>query len=123
MVLAGPGQLNEAEAWLNRVLSLWPPADLAELLKQTHSRLAARVKRANAKGLPRMDAAIHLSSALETCRTPKPEEQKQLLAEVVALSQKGLVINNPEEHHRLRHHQGGSVASALQVACIDYVSI
>jgi hypothetical protein len=49
--------------------------------------------------------------------------QKQLLAEVVALSQKGLAINNPNQKHQLRHYQGGSTVSALQAACIYYAGI
>jgi hypothetical protein len=79
--------------------------------------------RSNAQGLPRMDAVMYLSSALETYRALKPEAQKQLLAEVVALSQKGLAINNPDQKHLLRHYKGGTTVSALQVACIYYVGI
>jgi len=41
----------------------------------------------------------------------------------VALSQKGLAINDPNQKHQLRHYQGGSTVSALQAACIYYVGI
>jgi tetratricopeptide (TPR) repeat protein len=113
----------EADALFQQALRLAPVGELAETTKEQQRRLADRVMRANAKGQPRMDAVMHLSSALETYRSMKPQEQKQLLAEVVALSQKGLAINNPEQRHRLRHYQGGSSVLALQVACIYYVGI
>ncbi len=104
-------------------MRLGPGKELAEKIKEQQRHLADRVMRANAKGLPRMDAVMHLGSALKTYRALAPEGQKQLLAEVVALSQKGLAINNPAQHHRLRHYQGGSTVSALQAACIYYVGI
>ena len=74
----------EADALFQQALRLAPAGDLAEKIKEQQRRLADRVMRANAKGLPRMDAVMHLSRALETYRSLKPEEQKQLLAEVVA---------------------------------------
>jgi tetratricopeptide (TPR) repeat protein len=113
----------EADALFKQALRLAPVGELAETIKEQQRRLADRVMRANAKGQPRMDAVMHLGSALKTYRALAPEGQKQLLAEVVALSQKGLAINNPEQRHRLRHYQGGSTVSALQVACIYYVGI
>jgi hypothetical protein len=79
--------------------------------------------RANAQGLPRMDAVMYLSSALEAYRSLDPEAQKQLLAEVAAVGQKGLAINNPDQKHQLRLYQGGATVSALQVACILYVGV
>jgi tetratricopeptide (TPR) repeat protein len=113
----------EADALFKKALRLAPVGELAERIKEQQRRLAARVMRANAQGLPRMDAVMYLSSALETYRALKPTEQKQLLAEVVTLSQKGLAINNPDQKHLLRHYQGGTTVSALQAACIYYVGI
>ena len=51
------------------------------------------------------------------------EGQKQLLAEAVALGQKGLSINNPDQNHHLQHYRGGATVSALQVVCILYVGV
>ena len=71
--------------------------------------------------MPRLDAVMYLSSALEAYRELEPEGQKQLLAE--AVGQKGLSINNPEQNHRLQHYRGGTTVSALQVVCILYVGV
>ena len=82
--------------------------DLAERIKTQQRKLADRVMRANAQGMPRMDAVEYLISALQAYRALKPEAQKQLLAEVVALSQGGLAINAPNQTHTLSHYRGGS---------------
>ena len=71
--------------------------------------------RANAQGLPRMDAVMYLSSALEAYHSLDPEGQKQLLAEVAAVGQKGLAINNPDQKHQLRLYQGGATVSASRL--------
>jgi hypothetical protein len=105
------------------LLQLAPTGELAEKIKGQQRRLADRVMRANAQGLPRMDAVMYLSSALEAYRSLDTEGQKQLLAEVAAVGQKGLAINNPDQKHQLRLYQGGATVSALQVACILYVGV
>lgn len=38
--------------------------------------------------------------------------------EPLALSQRGLAINNPNQKHSLRHYRGGSSVSALEAACV-----
>ena len=38
---------------------------------------------------------------------------------MVALSQRGLAINDPNQRHTLSRYQGGTTVSALQAACID----
>ena len=45
------------------------------------------------------------------------------LAEMAAVAQKGLSINDPSQEHHLRHYKGGRTVSALQAACILYVGI
>ncbi len=89
MALAGPGDLDEAEACLNQALGLRPSADLAERLKQTHSRLARQVLRANASDGPRMDVVMVCTSALEVYGALDAAGQKQLLMEVATAGQKG----------------------------------
>ena len=42
---------------------------------------------------------------------------------MVALSQRGLAINGPNQRHTLSRYQGGTTVSALQAACIYYVGI
>ena len=49
-----------------------------------------------------MDAVTYLSNALEAYRKLDHQGQKQLLAEVVAVGQKGLAINDPKQLHQLR---------------------
>jgi hypothetical protein len=61
-----------------------------------------------------MDAVEYLINALEAYRALDPTGQKQLLAEVAALGQRGLAINDPDQKHQLRHYRGGSTVSALQ---------
>lgn len=95
--------------------------ELAETIKAQQRRLAARVMRIKAGGMPRMDAVEYIAQALDTYRNLDPEEQKQLLAEAAAVGQKGLSINVPEQTHHLQHYRGGSTVSALQVVCILYV--
>jgi hypothetical protein len=97
--------------------------ELAEKIKIQQRRLAERVMRANAQSMPRLDAVMHLSSALEAYRELDPAGQKQLLAEAGAVGQKGLSINNPEQIHHLQHYRGGTTVSALQVVCILYVGV
>ncbi|MEB3167999.1 MAG: hypothetical protein VKK97_04625 [Synechococcaceae cyanobacterium] len=96
---------------------------LAEKIKNQQRQLAARVLRANAQGMPRMDAVEYLSSALQAYRALDLAGQKQLLAEVVALSQRGLAINDPDQKHSLRHYRGGSTVSALEAACVYYAGV
>lgn len=93
---------------------------LAELEER---KLADRVMRSNDQGMPRMDAVMYLSSALEAYRALNLEGQKQLLGEVAAVGQKWLAINNPDQKHHLRLYQGGVTVWALQVACILYVGV
>ena len=77
------GESHETEAGelFKRALRLAPVGDLAEKIKNQQRRLAERVMRANAQGMPRLDAVMYLSSALEAYRELEPESQKQLLAE------------------------------------------
>ncbi len=115
--------MDEADALFKQALGLAPVGALAEKIKNQQRKLADRVMRANAQGMPRMDAVEYLISALEAYRALELEGQKQLLTEVVALSQKGLAINDPHRQHYLRHCKGGSTVSALQAACIHCVGI
>ncbi|MFZ0406935.1 MAG: tetratricopeptide repeat protein [Cyanobium sp.] len=121
LAIEGESHEVEADALFQRALRLAPVGDLAEKIKNQQRRLADRVMRANAKGMPRMDAVMYLSSALEAYRALEAESQKQLLAEAAAVGQKGLAINDPDQMHQLRQYQGGVSVSALQVACIYYV--
>lgn len=66
---------------------------------------------------------LYLGNALEAYRALDLAGLKQLLAEVAAVGQKGLAINNPNQKHQLRLYQGGATVSALQVACILYVGV
>ncbi len=43
--------------------------------------------------------------------------------EPLALSQRGLAINNPNQKHQLRHYRGGSSVSALEAACVYYAGV
>jgi hypothetical protein len=43
--------------------------------------------------------------------------------EPLALSQRGLAINNPNQKHQLRHYRGGSTVSALEAACVYYAGL
>jgi tetratricopeptide (TPR) repeat protein len=124
-LLAVEGESHEAEAdeLFNRALRLAPAGELAEKIKNQQRRLADRVMRSNAQGMPRMDAVTYLSSALEAYRELDREGQKQLFGEVAAVGQKGLAINNPDQKHHLRQFKGGVTVSALQVACILYVGV
>jgi hypothetical protein len=45
------------------------------------------------------------------------------LAEVAAVAQKGLAINDPQQPLHLRLYRGGSTVSALQAACILYAGV
>jgi tetratricopeptide (TPR) repeat protein len=80
MAVDTPQHRKEADTCLTRALALGPPPDLAERLRQTHSRLARQVLRAN---------------ALQTYASLSPAAQKQLLMEVATAGQKGLKINDP----------------------------
>ena len=124
-LLAIEGESHETEAGelFKRALRLAPVGDLAEKIKNQQRRLAERVMRANSQGMPRLDAVMYLSSALEAYRELEPEGQKQLLAEAAALGQKALSINNPDQKHYLQHYRGGTTVSALQVVCILYVGV
>ncbi len=121
--IEGESHAAEADALFKRALQLAPVGELAEKIKNQQRRLADRVLRANAQGQPRMDAVMYLSSALEAYRSLDTEGQKQLLADVAAVGQKGLAINNPNQKHQLQRYQGGAIVLALQVACILYVGV
>jgi len=123
LAIEGESHVAKADALFKQALRLAPVGELAERIKNQQRKLAERVMRANAQGMPRMDAVMYLSSALEAYRALEPEGQKQLLAEAAAMGQKGLAINDPGQLHQLRLYQGGSTVSALQVACIYYVGV
>jgi hypothetical protein len=95
LAIDGDSHVAEADALFKQALRLAPVGELAERIKNQQRKLADRVMRANAQGMPRMDAVEYLISALAAYRALEPEGQKQLLAEVVALSQRGLAINAP----------------------------
>ena len=123
LAIEGESHEAEADALFQRALRLAPVGDLAEKIKNQQRRLADRVMRANAQGMPRMDVVTYLSSALEAYRALDLAGQKQLLAEAAAVGQKGLAINDPQQMHQLRQYQGGATISALQVACVYYVGV
>ena len=81
LAIEGESHEEEADDLFKRALQLAPVGELAEKIKNQQRRLAGRVMRANAKGLPRMDAVMYLSSPLEAYQALEPEGQKQLLAE------------------------------------------
>jgi hypothetical protein len=113
LAIEGESHQTEADELFKRALRLAPVGGLAEKIKNQQRRLAQRVMRANSQGMPRLDAVMYLSSALEAYRELEPEGQKQLLAEVAALGQKALSINNPEQKHHLQHYRGGTTVSDL----------
>ncbi|QPN61968.1 hypothetical protein [Synechococcus sp. CBW1004] len=119
----GDSHVAEADALFKQALPLAPVGELAEKIKNQQRRLADRVMRANAQGMPRMDAVEYLISALQAYRELAPEEQKQLHAEVVALSQRGLAINDPCKKHKLSLYRSGSTVSALGAACVYYAGV
>lgn len=41
----------------------------------------------------------------------------------MALSQRGLAINDPNQTHTLSHYRGGSTVSALEAACVYYAGV
>ena len=123
LAIEGESHVAKADALFKQALRLAPVGELAERIKNQQRKLADRVMRANAQGMPRMDAVAYLSSALEAYRRLEPYGQKQLLAEVVALSQRGLAINDPNQKHTLSHYRGGSTVSALEAACIYYAGV
>jgi hypothetical protein len=118
-----PEHRREADTCLTRALALGPLPDLAERLRQTHSRLARQVLRANADGQPRMDVVAYCASALETYASLAPASQKQLLMEVATAGQKGLKINDPAARLHLRHLPNPEPISALQAACLLFVGV
>jgi tetratricopeptide (TPR) repeat protein len=119
----GDSHVAEADALFKQALRLAPVGELAERIKNQQRKLADRVMRANAQGMPRMDAVEYLISALAAYRELEPEGRKQLLAEVVALSQRGLATNDPSQKHTLRHYRDGSTVSALEAACVYYTGV
>ena len=118
-----PEHRKEADTCLTRALALGPPPDLAERLRQTHSRLPRQVLRANANGQPRMDVVTYCASALQTYASLSPAAQKQLLMEVATAGQKGLKINDPTARLQLRHLPKPEPISALQAACLLFVGV
>jgi tetratricopeptide (TPR) repeat protein len=123
MALDTPEHRKEADTCLTRALALGTPADLAERLRQTHSRLARQVLRANADGQPRMDVVSYCASALQTYASLSPAAQKQLLMEVATAGQKGLKINDPAARIQLRHLPNHKPVTALQAACLLFVGV
>lgn len=119
--IEGESGENEAAELLERALRLSPSGELAEKIKNEQRKLAARVMRSNASGMPRMDVVMYCSGALEAFGAMDRPDQMQLLMEVAALGQKGLSINDPDETHHLNSYRGGRTVSAMQAACILYV--
>jgi len=123
LAIEGESRAAEGDGIFQRALQLAPVGELAEKIKAQQRQLAARVMRANAKGEPRRDAVTYLSGALEAYLALDLEAQKQLLAEVAAIAQKGMAINDPQQSLHLRFYRGGSTVSALQAACILYAGV
>jgi tetratricopeptide (TPR) repeat protein len=113
----------EADALFQKALRLAPVGELAERIKERQRRLAARVMRSNAQGLPRMDAVMYLAAALEAYGPLGTAQRMALLQEVAAVGQKGLSINDPDQKVLLKLYKGGTTVSALQAACILFVGV
>lgn len=123
MGLEGEDHVDEASQLLDRALPLAPSDDLAEKVKNQQRKLAARVMRGNASGMPRMDVVMYCTGALEAYGAIERQEQMQLLMEVAAVGQKGLSINDPDQRHQLQCYRGGKTVSAMQAACILFVGV
>lgn len=119
--IEGEAGENEAAELLDRALKLSPTGELAEKIKSQQRKLAARVMRSNASGVPRMDVVMYCTGALEAFGALDRQGQTQLMMEVAALGQKGLSINDPDEKHHLNTYRGGKTVSAMQAACILFV--
>ncbi|MFM7550965.1 MAG: tetratricopeptide repeat protein [Cyanobacteriota bacterium] len=105
MALDTPEHRKEADTTLTRALALGPPADLAERLRQTHSRLAHQVLRANAAGQPRMDVVAYCA----TSPTPAPSApfSSPATSSTVCSSlrrgrMRNLIFSNPVSMERFR---------------------
>lgn len=113
---------DEGAELLDQALALAPHGELAEKIKQEKGKLARKVMRAKAGGIPRMDVVMYCTGALEALADLNREQQMQVLLEVAAVGQKGLAINDPDQRHHLNSYRGGRTVSALQLACILFVA-
>ncbi len=112
--------LNQTEYGNARFLRTNVLSARPDLKKYTALRFRQEVKRHPEPG---EDGPELVLVFLEAYRALDPAGQKQLLAEVAALGQRGLAINDPDQKHQLRHYRGGSTVSALQVACLYYAGV
>jgi tetratricopeptide (TPR) repeat protein len=112
---------DEADALLQRVMSLVPHGEIAEKAASLRTSIANLKFRSNAVGDLRHDAVFHCLGALERFEGMTQQQLAPLVMEMATLGQSGLNVNEPDTTYRLNLLPGEF--SGLQVICMMHVGL
>ena len=119
-VCEAEGKLEDADKAYLRVLDINFHNDIAEMAKQSRSRLTQHSMRATVGGGIRMDAVMYCLSAMKQFDDMTPEQVKQAAFEIATVGTRGLDPNNPDKKHTLRSLPG--TFSGLQLLSYMFVA-
>jgi tetratricopeptide (TPR) repeat protein len=100
------GEVEEADAALDKAIPINPHNDFAEVAKRARSKIAQKTMREQVGGELRMDAVMYCLAALKKCKDMPREQVQKIAFEIAAVGTKGINPNDPDKIYRLRTIEG-----------------
>jgi Flp pilus assembly protein TadD len=118
--LEAQGRTADADGCYRKVIDVDEYSQIAEMARQSLSRIAHASFRDRAGGIERPDAIMYCVGALERFEQMTPEQVRQVAFEIAVLGQQGFDVNDPAQRYRLTTLQGSF--SGLHLVCLMYVA-
>ncbi len=119
--VGGDENLMEADELYQIVIQRWPASPVAELARESRTKLAHQSMRAKVGGGLRPDVMMYIAGALDTFDKEGPARRQQITLEVALKGQSGLDINDPEQKYTLKSLPGKF--SGMHLVSIMYVGM
>ena len=117
----GGDSLKEADELYKALIQRMGNHPIAEVAKESRTRIAQKSVRNAVGGGIRMDAVMYMQAAFEKFEELDPQTLGLTILEIVRLGANGLDINNPEKKYRLKSLEGEF--SGLQLLSYMHVGI
>jgi tetratricopeptide (TPR) repeat protein len=111
---------DEADTAYLKTIEIDEFSEIAELARQTRSKLAGKSFRSTMPGVERMDAVMYCLSALEKFAGMPSDQVQKIGFEIALLGTRGLDINDSTQKYTLRSMPGKF--SGLHLLCFEYVA-
>lgn len=99
-------QVTEADDLYQRAIEIDPASQVAEIARQTRSKMAQESFRDTGSGIPRMDAVMYCLDALEKFDAMTSEKVRAVTLEIALLGRQGLDTNDSTPKYSLRSLPG-----------------